>query len=548
MCIRDRYQRRVRGICARAMASKASYTDGSSNKAKFDNTEKNDCRSRNIVAAKAIADCVRTSLGPRGMDKMVIDAKQDVVITNDGATILKKLQVQSPAARMLVDLSKAQDIEAGDGTTTVVVIAGSLLESARELLNKLHPNVISRSFRMAADQCVKVLDSMSKPIAEDDYDMMIKICSTALNSKVISGHSNTLAPMAVSAVQAVTVPGTTNCDLDDIKVIKCYGGTIDDSERVNGIVFPKKASHFAEGPTRIENAKIGLIQFCISPPKTDMENNVVVSDYGHMDRILREEKAYILKIVKAIKTAGINVLLIQKSILRTAVNDLALHFLAKLKIMVIRDIERDEIEFISKATGCIPMASVDALHPEKLGRAELVQEVAVGMGKVVKVTGIENMGRVATVLLRGSNKMLLDEVERSFHDALCVARCLVKKRFLICGGGAPEIEMAIQLEAYAKTLQGQESYCIRRFAEALEIIPYTLAENAGLQPMEIVTDLRNKHTQGMRHQGINVRKGCVTDMMEEDVVQPLLVDTSAISLATEACRAILKIDDIVPTR
>lgn len=389
---------------------------------------------------------------------------------------------------------------------------------------------------------------MSKPIAEDDYDMMVKICSTALNSKVISGHSNTLAPMAVSTVQSVTVPGTTYCDLDDIKVIKCYGGTIDDSERVNGIVFPKKASHFAEGPTRIENAKIGLIQFCISPPKTDMENNVVVSDYGHMDRILREEKAYILKIVKAIKATGINVLLIQKSILRTAVNDLALHFLAKLKIMVIRDIERDEIEFISKATGCIPMASVDALHKEKLGHAELVQEVTVGQGKVVKVTGIENMGRVATVLLRGSNKMLLDEVERSFHDALCVARCLVKKRFLICGGGAPEVEMAVRLEEHAQTLDGQESYCLRRFAEALEIVPYTLAENAGLQPMEIVTDLRNKHVQGLKHHGINVRKGCVTDMMEEDVVQPLLVDTSAITLATEAVRAILKIDDIVPTR
>jgi len=525
-----------------------NYVAGSSNRAKFDNTEKNDCRSRNIIAAKAIADCVRTSLGPRGMDKMVIDGKNDVVITNDGATILKKLQVQSPAARMLVELSKAQDIEAGDGTTTVVVIAGALLNSARDLLTKLHPNVISRSFRMAADHCVKVLDDMSAPIAEDDHEMLVKICSTALNSKVISGHSNMLAPMAVNSVEAVTTPGTTYCDLDDIKVLKCFGGTIDDSERVDGIVFPKKASHFAEGPTRIENAKIGLIQFCISPPKTDMENNVVVSDYGHMDRILREEKAYILKIVKAIKACGINVLLIQKSILRTAVNDLALHFLAKLKIMVIRDIERDEIEFISKATKCVPMASVDALHADKLGRAAMVQEVAVGTGKVVKVTGIENMGRVATVLLRGSNKMLLDEVERSFHDALCVARCLVKKRFLICGGGAPEVEMAVQLEKYARTLEGQESYCLRRFAEALEIIPYTLAENAGLQPMEIVTELRNAHVQGHIHHGINVRKGCVTDMMAEDVVQPLLVDTSAISLATEACRAILKIDDIVPTR
>merc|ERR1712216_230092 len=526
----------------------ADYTSNASNRAKLDNTEKNDCRTRNIVAAKAIADCVRTSLGPRGMDKMVIDAKQDVVITNDGATILKKLQVQSPAARMLVELSKAQDIEAGDGTTTVVVLAGSLLESARELLNKLHPNVISRSFRMAADHCVSVLDGMSKPIAEDDHEMMVKICSTALNSKVISGHSNTLAPMAVNAVQDVTTPGTTYCDLDDIKGIKCYGGTIDDSERANGIVFPKKASHFAEGPTRIENAKIGLIQFCISPPKTDMENNVVVSDYGHMDRILREEKAYILKIVKAIKQCGINVLLIQKSILRTAVNDLALHFLAKLKIMVIRDIERDEVEFICKATGCLPVATSEAFTADKLGAAELCNEETVGVGKVVKVTGIAHAGKVATMLLRGSNKMLLDEAERSFHDSLCATRCLVKKSFLICGRGAPEIELAIRLAEYAKTLEGQESYCVRAFSEALEIVPYTLAENAGLNPMNIVTELRNRHVNGEKFAGINVRKGSITNMHDENVLQPLLVDTSAIQLATECVRAILKIDDIVPTR
>merc|ERR1719502_2167680 len=412
-----------------------------------DKKDSEDVRLRNMVAAKAISDIVRTSLGPRGMDKMVIDGRGDVVVTNDGATILKQIQVQSPAARMLVELSRAQDTEAGDGTTTVVVMAGSLLNSAKALLSKVHPNVISRSYRMACDKAVEILEAMAKPVSLDDREMMIKNAATSLNSKIISQNSSLLAPLAVDAVLAVTdsSDSTPQCDLTDIKVIKCFGGTIDESEMVSGIVFPKKAAHFAGGPTRIENAKIGLIQFCISPPKTDMESNVVVSDYAAMDRILREEKQYILKICKKIKATGINVLLIQKSILRDAVNDLALHFLAKMKIMVIRDIERDEIEFISKATGCIPMASVDALHKEKLGHAELVQEVTVGQGKVVKVTGIENMGRVATVLLRGSNKMLLDEVERSFHDALCVARCLVKKRFLICGGGAPEVATAVRL-------------------------------------------------------------------------------------------------------
>merc|ERR1711959_591915 len=513
-----------------------------------DKSDTEDVRYRNMVAAKAIADIVRTSLGPRGMDKMVVDSRGDVVVTNDGATILKQIQVQSPAARMLVELSRAQDTEAGDGTTTVVVIAGSLLNSAKSLLTKLHPNVISRSFRMASDKAVEILESMASPIDLSDRDTMIKNASTSLNSKIISQNSSLLAPLAVDAVMKVTDPGAENCDLSDIKLIKCFGGTVDESEMVDGIVFPKKAAHFAGGPTRIENAKIGLIQFCISPPKTDMENSVVVSDYAAMDRILREEKQYILKICKQIKASGCNVLLIQKSILRDAVNDLALHFLAKLKIMVVRDIERDEVEFICKALKCLPVATADNFTADKLGSAALCEEVTVGVGKVVKVTGIANSGKVATMLLRGSNKMLLDEAERSFHDSLCATRCLVKKSFLICGGGAPEIELAIRLAEYAKTLEGQESYCVRAFSEALEIVPYTLAENAGLNPMNIVTELRNRHVNGEKFAGINVRKGAITDMHEENVLQPLLVDTSAIQLATECVRAILKIDDIVPTR
>jgi T-complex protein 1 subunit delta len=526
-------------------ASGSLHGDGSTYN---DTSDTADVRLRNMVAGKAIADIVRTSLGPRGMDKMVIDGRGDVVVTNDGATILKQIQVESPAARMLVELSRAQDTEAGDGTTTVVVMAGSLLNSARGLLTKLHPNVISRSFRLASDKAVEVLESMATPVDLSDRDTLIKNASTSLNSKIISQNSSLLAPLSVDAVMKVCDREKNTCDLTDIKVIKCFGGTVDDSEMVDGIVFPKKAAHFAGGPTRIENAKIGLIQFCISPPKTDMENNVVVSDYAAMDRLLREEKQYILKICKQIKAAGCTVLLIQKSILRDAVNELALHFLAKMKIMVIRDIERDEVEFICKATKCTPIATPEAFTADKLGACAMCEEVSVGVGKVVKVTGIENAGRVATILLRGSNKMLLDEAERSFHDSLCATRCLVKRSFLICGGGAPEIELAIRLSEYAKTLVGQESYCVRAFAEALEIIPYTLAENAGLNPMSIVTELRNRHVNGEKFAGINVRKGAITDMFAENVLQPLLVDTSAITLASECVRAILKIDDIVPTR
>jgi len=337
-------------------------------------------------------------------------------------------------------------------------------------------------------------------------------------------------------------------DLRDIKVVCKVGGTMDNSELVDGMVFDQKAAKGAGGPTRVEKAKIGLVQFCLSPPKADIESNIVISDYTQMDRVYKEERNYILGMVKKIKASGCNVLLVQKSILRDATTDLSLHYLAKAKIMVVRDIEREDIEFISKTLGCLPVAHIDHLRPEKLGAADLVEEVEVGKGRVVKVTGIQNPGRTATVLLRGSNKLVLEEAERSLHDALCVIRCLGQKRFLLAGGSAPEVEVTQQLTKWAKTLQGMESYCVRSYAEALEVIPYTLAENAGLNPIQIVTELRNLHANGAPYHGINVKKGTITDMRDEKVVQPLLVTSSALNLATECVRMILKIDDIVPTR
>ncbi|KHN11888.1 T-complex protein 1 subunit delta [Glycine soja] len=269
----------------------------------------------------------------------------------------------------------------------------------------------------------------------------------------------------------------------------------------------------------MENAKIAVIQFHISPPKTDIEQSIVVSDYSQMDRILKEERSYILGMIKKIKTTGCNVLLIQKSILRDAITDLSLHYLAKAKILVIKDVERDEIEFITKTLNCLPIANIEHFRTEKLGYADLVEEVSLGDGKIVKITGIKEMGKTSTVLVRGSNQLLLDEAERSLHDALCVVRCLVAKRFLIAGGGAPEIELSRQLGAWAKVLHGMEGYCVRAFAEALEVIPYTLAENAGLNPIAIVTELRNRHAQGEINAGINVRKGQITNILEENVVE-----------------------------
>ncbi|KAH9545897.1 hypothetical protein CY35_12G070300 [Sphagnum magellanicum] len=516
----------------------------------IDTKRKDDVRYANILAAKAVADAVRTSLGPRGMDKMLSSANGDVIITNDGATILNKMEVTQPAAKMLVELSKSQDIVAGDGTTTVVVLAGALLKQCLNLLGKgLHPTIISEAFHKASEKAVEVLTAMAIPVELSDHEALVKSASTSLNSKVVSQYSSLLAPMAVDAVLNVIDPARPNSvDLKDIKVLKKLGGTVDDTEMINGLVFDNKASHLAGGPTRVENAKIGLIQFQISPPKTDIEQNVIVSDYTQMDRILKEERNYILGIIKKIRVTGCNVLLIQKSILRDAVTDLSLHYLAKAKILVVKDVEREDIEFISKTLNCLPIANIEHFRTEKLGRADLVEEVSVGSGRIVKVTGIKNMGRTTTVLVRGSNALVLDEAERSLHDALCVVRCLVNWRFLIAGGGAPEIEVSRQLGAWAKTLQGMDSFCIRAFADALEVIPYTLAENAGLNPILIVTELRNRHANGEVNTGINVRKGQITNILEENVVQPLLVSTSALSLATECVRMILKIDDIVSTR
>merc|ERR1719379_2559153 len=380
-------------------------------------------RESNIVAAKAVADAVRTSLGPRGMDKMICSPQGEVVITNDGATILKQMEVSHPTAKMLVDLSASPDVEAGDGTTTVTVIAGSLLNAAEQMLRKgIHPTVISDSFLVASRKSEEILKGMSVPVDLGNRDQLIQAASTSLNSKVISNNASLLAPLAVDAMMSICDKDSTNVDLRDIAVVKKLGGTIDDTELVRGLVFTQKAAHAAGGPTKVVNAKIGLIQFCLSAPKTDIEQNVVVSDYSQMDRILKEERKYILDMCKKVQKSGCNVLLIQKSILRDAVNDLSLHFLAKMKILVVKDIERDDVEFICKTCGCLPVANIDSLHPEKLGKAELVQEVAQGDSKVVKVTGVPNTGKTLTILCKASNNLVLDESERSLHDALCVLR------------------------------------------------------------------------------------------------------------------------------
>lgn len=451
-----------------------------------------------------------------------------------------------------MDVSAAQDIEAGDGTTSVVVITGALLGAAERLLSKgIHPMIIAESFQRAARRSVEVLIDMANPISLLDRETLIKAAATSLNSKIVSQFSNILAPMAVDAVLKVIDPATaTNVDLNNIRLIKKLGGTIEDTELVDGLVLTQNAIKNAGGPSRMEKARIGMIQFQLSPPKPDMENHVVVNDYRQMDKILKEERIYLLNLCKQIKKARCNVLFIQKSILRDAVNDLSLHFLAKLNIMVVKDIDRTEVEFICKSTGCTPVANIDSFTEDKLGSADLVEEVDASGSKTVKVTGTKAVatGSTVSIVCRGANNLVIDETDRSIHDALCVIRCLVKEPALIAGGGAPEIEVSRTLMKESRALSGTEAFCWKEFAEALEVIPTTLAENAGLNSINVVTDLRNRHESGQRNSGVSVRRGAATNIYDENVLQPVLVSTSAITLAAECVKSILRIDDIAFSR
>ncbi|KKY21730.1 putative t-complex protein 1 subunit delta [Phaeomoniella chlamydospora] len=529
-------------------------------------------RNANIMAARAaVADAIRTSLGPRGMDKMIQTGKGETIITNDGNTMLRDMSVMHPAAKMLVNLSSAQDVEAGDGTTSVVVIAGSLLGAADRLLGKgllarhfsldcsltlgtgIHPTIISESFQRAAAAAVRVLHDMSQPISLSDRAALLQAASTSLSSKIVSQHSSLLGPIAVDSVLKTIDPRTAdNVDLRNIRIIKKVGGTIEDSEMIDGLVLNQPVIKSSGGPTRIEKARIGLIQFQLSPPKPDMENQIVVNDYRQMDKILKEERTYILNMVKKIQKAKCNVLFIQKSILRDAVNDLSLHFLSRLKIMAIKDIERDEVEFLCKSTGCKPIANIDSFTEDKLGQADLIEEVQASGARYVKVTGIRTsnpLHQTVSIIARGANSLILDEAERSLHDALCVIRCLVKKKALIAGGGAPEIEIAQSLSQQANALTGTEAICWKAFADAMEVIPTTLAENAGLNSIKVVTDLRYRHKIGEQNAGVSIRSGGVkANIADEKVLQPLLVSTSAIELAAETVKMILRIDDIALSR
>lgn len=498
----------------------------------------------NIMAARAISDAVRSTLGPKGMDKMLVDSMGDVVVTNDGATILKEVDVEHPAAKMLVEVAKAQDEECGDGTTTAVVLTGELLKKAGELLEKnIHPTVICGGYKLAADKAVEVLKTLAKPIKKNDDKMLKNIAITSMSSKGAGMAKETLADVIVKAVKMVAEErdGKTYVDLDNIQIIKKQGGSIDDTQVIEGIILDKERVH--EGmPKVIKNAKIALVNAAFEVKKTEVDARIQINDPTQLQAFLDEEEAMLRKMVDKVKSTGANVLICQKGI-----DDLAQHFLAKAGIYAVRRAKKSDMEKLSKATGANIVANLDDLSKNDLGNAGIVEERKIGDDKMTFVMNCKNP-KAVSILIRGGTEHVVDELERGMHDALSVVKVALEDGLITAGGGAAATELAMALRDYATSIGGREQMAIESFAEALEVVPRTLAENAGLDPIDIMIKVRAAHKKGMKYAGVDVEKGDVADMFKKNVIEPLRVSTQEVKAAAEAATMILRIDDVIAAK
>jgi len=499
----------------------------------------------NIAAAKAVADAVRSTLGPRGMDKMLVDSLGDVVITNDGVTILKEMDIEHPAAKMLVEVAKTQDEEAGDGTTTAVILAGELLKKAEDMIEQnIHPTVIAGGYRLAAEKAREVLDKVASKVTMKDTDILKKVAITAMASKSSSGHRDALADIVVKAVTSVAeerADGSYYVDDDDIQITKKQGGSIADTQLVEGVIVDKERVHPGM-PAQVENAKIGLIDVALEVKKTEIDAKIEITDPSQLQAFLSEEENMLRRMVDTIVKSGSNVIFCQKGI-----DDLAQHFLAKAGIYAVRRVKKSDMEKLAKATGGKVVTKLDELSKDDLGHAKLVYEKKIGDDQMTFVTGAKDPLAVS-ILIRGGTEHVVDEVERSLEDALSVVACAVEDGKVITGGGASATEIAQGLRDYASTVGGREQIAIEAFADAVEIIPRTLAENAGLDPIDTLIELRKEHKKGNKHAGVNVFTGKVSDMRKENVVEPIRVGAQAIASATEAAVMIIRIDDVIAAK
>ena len=500
-----------------------------------------DAQNNNIQAAKLVADLVKSSLGPRGLDKMLVDSLGDVTITNDGATILKEIDVQHPAAKMMVEIAKTLDNEVGDGTTSSVVFGGALLAKAEELLKKdVHSTVIIDGYQAASEKTLEILSEIAKKIQPDDKESLLKIAKTSMQSKLISEDSGPISKVVVEAILKITTKKAEkyDVDLDNIKVEKKAGASIQDTALIKGIVLDKEVVHSGM-PTKIEKAKIALINAALEVEKTEMSAEIRISDPSQMQMFLEEENRMLKTMVEKIHGVGANVLLCQKGI-----DDIAQHYLAKHGILAIRRVKESDMTKLAKATGGRVTTNLDDLSEKELGSADLVIQKKVESDKWVFVEGCRNPQSV-TILIRGGSQRVVDEVDRSMHDALMVVKDVIEKPEIVAGGGAPEAFVAAQLKEWADNFDGREQLAIKKYAEALEVIPLTIAENAGMDPIDTMVNLRAKQNQGRKWTGIDARNTQVADMLSLDVVEPLVVKEQIIKSATETANMILRIDDVI---
>jgi len=495
----------------------------------------------NIMAAKIIAEAVKTSLGPKGMDKMLVDSLGDVTITSDGRTILDEIDVEHPAAKMMVEVAKTQDDEVGDGTTTSVVIAGELLSKAEELLNKnVHPTVIIDGYRKAADKALETLEKIAIPVSPTDKEALKKVAMTSMASKLVAENREQLADIAVDAVLHVAekVGDEYRVDLDNIMVEKKTGESITDTKLIKGIVLDKEIVHPGM-PKRIENAKIALLDLALEVEKTEFDAKINIETPEQMEAFLHEEENMMRDMVEKIAATGANVVICQKGI-----DDMVQHFLARKGIAAVRRAKKSDMEKLAKATGGKVVTNLQDITEKDLGYAALVEERKIGDDKMTFIEGCKNPRSVA-ILIRGGTERVVDEAERSIHDALCVVRDVVQEPKIVIGGGAPEVEVARALREFAETLPGREQLAVQSYAEAVEVVPTTLGENAGLDPIDIISDLRAYHEKGQKWAGVDVFEGKVVDMEKNDVYEPLAVKKQIVKSATEAASMILKIDDVI---
>ncbi|MFH1722239.1 MAG: thermosome subunit beta [Candidatus Altiarchaeota archaeon] len=500
-----------------------------------------DAQRNNIMAAKAVAETVRTTLGPRGMDKMLVDDMGDIVITNDGATIVDEMNVEHPAAKMVVEVAKTQDAEVGDGTTTAVVLTGELMANAEHLLDQgIHPTIIARGYQMAADKAQAILAKIGKTVALSDVKILEEIAVTAMTGKGAESNKEMLSKMSVKAVRMVAeeAEGKVIVDLDNIQIEKKEGGSIGGTELIEGLVIDKERVHSAM-PKTVANAKIALLDAAIEVKDTETDAEIQITDPSQLQAFLDREEQMLKEMVDVIAKSGASVLFCQKGI-----DDMAQHFLSKGGVLAVRRVKKSDMEKLAKATGAKVVTNLKDLSKDDLGAAKFVEEEKVSGDEMIFVRGCKNP-KAVSILVRGGTEHVVDEVERSIHDALGGVAAALEVGLVVAGGGAPEIEVARQLREYADSVGGREQLAVNAFAEALEIIPRTLAESAGMDAIDTLVKLRAKHEKEGPDIGVLVLSAKVDDMWKKGVIEPLKIKTQAIKSASEAAEMLLRIDDVI---